>query len=159
MRGTGSCTDQKWNLNFPGSRQDSDTGSQWTSHDWLKVALGHSRPQKVKPVYGQSASFNTPVTVAALRWQSAVPTGRKPLVQSPLPHRLSMAVHICNLSNQKVEAGGSAVQYYPQLHAKFETSLGCKKPSSKTNKSLHSPQLLVFFLSLIQMKDRIYQKE
>lgn len=42
-----------------------------------------------------------------------------------------MLVHACNPSTWKVRAGGSRIQGHPEVHCKFEASLGHMKPSPK----------------------------
>lgn len=40
----------------------------------------------------------------------------------------SVVVHVYNTSSQEVEAGGSGIEGYLQLHSKFETSLVYMRP-------------------------------
>lgn len=52
----------------------------------------------------------------------------KPSVIFPALYKLDVIVHVCNLSTQKVEAGGSRVQGHFQLHSELEDSLGYLRP-------------------------------
>jgi hypothetical protein len=45
-----------------------------------------------------------------------------------------MVTHTCKHSSWKMEARKSGVQERPQLHNKFEISVGCKKLSQKKKK-------------------------
>lgn len=52
-----------------------------------------------------------------------------------------MLVHACNPSTWKVRAGGSRIQGHPEVHCKFEASLGHMKPSPKNqNKTKNQNQ-------------------
>lgn len=54
-------------------------------------------------------------------------------VGSPALHKTGEVAHSCNLSTWKVKAEISEVQGHPQVHDKFEVSLGCMKPCQKKN--------------------------
>lgn len=51
-------------------------------------------------------------------------------VHSSAPHKLDMVVHVCNLSNWKMRAGGPEVQGHLQSDIELEASLVYETPQS-----------------------------
>ena len=63
-----------------------------------------------------------------LDWQKACVRCTEPGIQPPAAPKLGLVTHAYNPSTQEMEAGGSEVQSPPQLHSKFEASLGYMRP-------------------------------